>query len=879
MKEKEHYNIFDNGHTPMLIIDSDSGEIKDANRAACSYYGYGLDKLLELKITDINTLSQHEVFDEMLRARKEDRKFFRFKHRLANGEVKEVEVYSGPLADEGGRLLFSIIHDIEDKRAMEHKIKQQQSYFESLYEHCPEAIVMLDNDFRIMNINRSFERIFQYGIDEIRYKDITEVLCEKRFYDESTYFKDCIERGEFIRKEIQRKRKDGSLVEVSFLGYPIFNNGKQMGVYGFYYDMTKIKEEKKEQEKRIQMYINILRSTINTNTDTIAVFRPDFSVALVNEAGCRYFGLPNDSLEGMNWNEIIRSRFADDDHYAVKAIETKQSYSIETWFSDTDQYFYWRCDPIFNEEGELLLIVERIRDITEKKKYEEQLKAAKLRAEETSRFKSRFIASMTHEIRTPMNGIVGIIDLLQDTRLCDEQKEYLQMLKYSAGRLSSIINDVLDISKIEAGKLELRNIKFNIKKLVNDAARYFKVQAGRKGLDLNCHLAPGIPDFLMGDPDKLNQILFNLLSNAVKFTDTGRINIDIRLVASDESKVSLYFAISDTGIGIPKEKLGSVFEDFYQLENIKNRKHSGTGLGLPIARKLAQLMGSDIILESEHKKGCTFSFTVAFPVPLLQDLPVISEPDGKGHVAEVLSAFNILIVEDDSINQKILKKLLERSGINVTLAANGKEALRILEKRVFDVILMDIYMPEMNGCDTTKKIREKEAGTGRYTPIIALTAAVQYEEREKYYEAGIDDCIAKPCGRNQIYSVIARVLKSKYQTEVFSLESLVDRLEGDYELARDIIEEVVSGSYEKELFDGIEKYLKEKDLEKLSSHIHKFKGSLSHFQVGSIDEVLGEIKEKCKTSSFSDIEKLCGSLKQEYKRLKECLESCGICAK
>lgn len=755
MERIKYDNIFDNGHTPMLIIDSDTGEIKDGNRAACNFYGYTRDKLLKLKITDINTLSQEEVFEEMNKARKEDRKFFRFKHKLANGEIKDVEVYSGPISGNVGSLLFSIIHDVEDKRKMERTIRLQESYFMSLYENSPEAIAILDNEFRVISINSSFERIFQYCIDEIRNKNITDVLCEKESYDESAYFKDSITRGEFVRKDIVRRKKDGEPVEISFLGYPIISHGEQIGVYALYSDLSKINEEKREQEKKIQMYINMLED-------------------------------------------------------------------------------------------------------------------AKLKAEEASKFKTQFIANMTHEIRTPVNGIAGILELLKDAQLPDEQREYFHMLEYSVNRLSSIINDVTDISRIEAGKLELRNIEFNIRQLMNDAAAYYKVQAGRKGLDLSCSIDPELPDFLIGDPDKLNQILFNLLSNAVKYTEIGHIGIEARVAGRDADNVSVNFSVSDTGIGIPKEKSKHIFEDFFQLETINNRKYGGTGLGLSISKKLVQLMGSDIEVETKNEGGCIFSFTIEFPVPE----PREAERDNyksAGCSIGTLPELNILVAEDDSVNQKVLKGLLERAKCSVTIAANGKEALKILDKRFFDVILMDIYMPELNGFETAKLIRKSEALTDRYTPIIALTAAVQNEDREKYISAGIDDYIAKPCGREQLFDKISGVLKNRCKSKVFNLKSLMDRLEGDYSLLKDIIEEVASSEYEREFFGGIEDCIKEKDIKRLSRHIHKFRGSISHFQAGAIDEVLSEIKVKCKERDFSGIEKLCGKLRLEYIRLKECL--------
>ncbi len=762
MKEQNGYDsIFNNSHTPMLIIDSDTGGIRDGNPAACNYYGYTRDKLRGLNIADINILGQQEIFNEMQRAKKENRKYFRFTHRLSSGELRGVEVYSGPIVSADESLLFSIIHDVHYKREMEHKILLQESYFKSLFENSPEAIVMLDNGFRIISANSSFERIFQYGISEIKDRNITDILCDERLYDESTYFKDSINRGEFVRKEIQRRRKDGELIDVSFLGYPIRFDGEQIGVYGIYSDLSRIKAERREQERRIQMYI-------------------------------------------------------------------------------------------------------------------EELENAKLKAEEASRFKTQFIANMTHEIRTPMNGIVGIIELMEDTLLSEEQKEYFQLLRYSSNRLSAVINDVLDISKIEAGKLELRAVRFSIRQLVNNAARYYELQAGRKGLDVNCAIDPEIPDFLLGDPDKLNQVLFNLLSNAVKFTEMGHIDIYVKMTGRDDHNISIAFRISDTGIGIPEDKIQRIFEDFYQLETIRNRRHGGAGLGLSISSKLVKLMGSDIVVSSEIDRGSAFSFEVPFGISGLEDNPAMDAEEARELGQGAQPELNVLVVEDESVNQKILKSILEKGKCNVTVAESGKEALQILERRLFDVILMDIYMPDMNGYEAAVLIRKREAALGSYTPIIAITAAAQEEDRENYLKAGIDYCIAKPCGRDQIFSAIAGVLKSRHNSAAVCLESLIERFEGDYELLDDIIDEVVSSEYEEELFGGIEDCIKEKDPEKLSKHIHRFKGSISHFQADSVNKVLSEIMVCCKNQDFLQVEKLLGKLKLEYLRFRECLMSYHI---
>jgi len=681
-------------------------------------YEHARGRLSRLNASAGRTLSREQIYKGMKRAEKTGRKNFRFKHLLPEEGAKS-----------GETLLFSLIDDVNDKNMVEQKLQIQASYFKNLYENSPEAIAILDNDFRIISINSSFEKIFLYKIDEIIYQNITTVLCEERFYDESKYFRDCIRRGEFVRKDTMRRRKDGELIAVSFLGYPIMLNGKQIGVYVIYSDLSKI--------------------------------------------------------------------------------------------------------------------------------------------EETSKFKSQFIANMTHEIRTPMNGILGIIDLMEHTKLSSEQKEYLNMLKYSANRLSSIINNVLDISKIEAGRQEIRRDRFNIKDLINDVVRYFELQAGRKGLDMHSYVDPQIPDFLIGDPDKLNQVFFNLMANALKFTESGHIDFDVRLVGMDDENVDIRFCISDTGIGIPESERTKIFESFYQVDVSYNKKHGGAGLGLFISKKLVELMGGNIEVESECGKGSSFFFTLRHAISEVQEYKAEDTASWGRKSYGVYPSLNILIVEDDCINQKILTELLENEGCIVTVASNGREALDILENSVFDIILLDIYLPDIDGCEIAKTIRGKQMLTGRYTPIIAVTAATQITDHKKYLRAGIDDCIVKPFGKNRLCDVMAKALKEQHNKVNINLEPLVERLGGDYELLNNIIREVISIDYERELFDGMDRFIQRKDYKGLSRHIHKFKGSISYFQAGTINQIFNKLRESCKKEDHTAIVSLKELLREEYEKMKQ----------
>ncbi|HYE10617.1 MAG TPA: PAS domain S-box protein [Patescibacteria group bacterium] len=736
-------SIFHSSHTPMLIIDSKNGAIRDANPAASNYYGYTIEALRGLNISDINILSKEEIAEQMRNANKARTMYFAFKHRLYSGEIREVEVYSGPISIKGESLLLSIVHDTQYKKEMEQKINIQESYFQSLFEHSPDAIAILDIEFRIININKSFERIFQYTIDEIKYRNVTEVMCDERMYNESTYFKDSVTRGEFVRKETQRKRKDGKLVDISFLGYPIMYNGEQIGVYAVY------------------------------------------------------------------------------------------------------------------------------TDITENKLYEEELKKAKFKAEEASKFKTQFIANVAHEIRTPMNGIVGIIDLLDDNLLTSEHKEYFNMLRYSVERLSSIISDVMDIAKIEAGKLSIRKAGFNLKRLLHDVGTYFKIQAKKKNLQLILKTDAAIPDYLLGDADKLNQILFNLLSNAIKFTEQGFIGLEVVASNEDEEYIDIHFSVNDTGIGIPEDKVNSLFEDFSQLDSASTKKYGGVGLGLAITKRLIELMDGNIEVITEYGKGSTFSFNLKYKI-VESKKNMLSNHENKT-VSDKLSKAKILVIEDESINQHIIKSLLRKKYCNVTIANNGKDALEILKTQFFDIILMDIFMPEIDGLELTGMIRRKEKTMGIYTPIIAITAAIMNETNKMYDHTEIDGYIAKPFRKEQLYSVIEHALQKRNKNMVYDLKPILGILDGDHMLLRELANEISGSQYEEEFLGKIEKYIVHKDLENLAKQVHKFKGSISHFQIEAINHILNEIKDSCERKDFNSLYRLLSQLKDEYLELKKFL--------
>jgi signal transduction histidine kinase/CheY-like chemotaxis protein len=403
------------------------------------------------------------------------------------------------------------------------------------------------------------------------------------------------------------------------------------------------------------------------------------------------------------------------------------------------------------------------KDIEEKNetlKYKNlELIEAKEKAESASQAKQKFLSNISHEIRTPLNAIIGLSEILMMENPKEEQVDLLKSIKFSGENLLVLINDILDFSKIEEGKIIIETTPFNIKHLLDNLKNTFKVKANSKRLKFSLQVDPDIPATLTGDPHRLSQILINLIDNALKFTEKGAINLDVGTVRKTESHIEINFSVKDTGIGISKGEQERIFERFEQAKTDTSRKFGGSGLGLAIIRNLLKLQGTDIQVNSAPGKGSEFYFNLKFGISRGEDS--VPEPAKyKAKKPSELSSVHILLVEDNEMNMKVAKRFLERWEYDIDTAENGLEALKKYKTKNYDLILMDLHMPEMDGWEATKAIRKSNKVNSKNVPIIALTADVMIEDLTKLYDMGMNDYITKPFKADELKSKIEKYLRT-----------------------------------------------------------------------------------------------------------------------
>ena len=890
------------------------------------------------------------------------------------------------------------------------EVEAAKARFAGILDISQDAIVSVDAKKRITLFNQGAEKIFGYNACEVLNQPIEILIPESEPITEFAIVNEASSSPERSR-EVFARRKNGSSfpaeVTMSWV-----NLGNQVVRTALLRDITR-----RQQAEEISAF---LISIVNSSEGAIIGNTLDGVIASWNRGAEKLYGYtaaeaigkPISMLAPLNLNyelakllEQIRKGIHIDRYEMVRIRKDGSRVDVSLTVS-----------PIRDSSGKLLGMSTIAQDITERKRMEEQLAQSHEAALEATRLKSEFLANMSHEIRTPMNGVIGMTDLLLDSDLNPAQREVGEVIQSSARALLTLLNDILDFSKIEAGKLEFATADFSLRDCLSGTLKAPAIRAHAKALDLAYYISPEVPDNLIGDPDRLRQIVINLVSNAIKFTEQGEVLIQVDKKWQSDTEIFLQFSVTDTGIGLAPEKQKSIFEAFVQADNSTTRRYGGTGLGLSISSRLVEMLNGKIWVESEPGKGSAFRFTARFDLQKeqparisslvpesLRNLPVliverndltrklIEEMCGnwrmqptsvadayealeklqKAHQAGkafpliivdsslleksanrlseeicqhpelvphvilltstlvsvhdkqvsktlqhcssltkpvkpsdllnlIMSAFKlqparqgapfngriqpdergaalrILVAEDNPVNQLVVRKILEKRGHQVTIADNGKIALDALAREVFDIVLMDIEMPEMNGIETTLAIRRKEQISGHHQPIMALTAHAMKEDSERFLAAGMDDYLSKPIEPNdllyKIDCLVSKVPRSSAATKVKSngpqlmqrkieLSKVLEYTEGDMELLQNIIRLFLK-TYPGMLTE-IRQTIADNNGDGLARAAHSFKGIGGYFLTASDLSIVKSLERMGRELDLQNAKAMLMSLEQE----------------
>ncbi len=778
--------LFD--ETVIAYHDIDAkGNIRRVNRAECDMLGYETKELVgrpvwEFVEPEIQADTRASVLAKL--ARQEPIAPFQRVYLTRSGKRITLEIHSSLLFDENGRVtgIRSAHLDVSRRIRAESALRESRHEFEEMANTVPIMLWMTGSDGQLSYINKrwldltgsSYQEAMGGGWrNSIHPEDLARMinLPSVRAVAEGA-----------LQVEYRLRRFDGQYRWIIGNGVPRYSSsGEFEGYIGSAVDVT----ERRQSEERLRLLesvvVNATEGIMITDFDIEA---PGPRILYVNESFTRVTGYSLEEVRGKS-PRMLQGPLTDKKPLAMVRSAMAQGKPIQVEllnYRKNGAPFWNEMDivPVANGNGAYSHCIALQRDVTERKRVENEiqryarelkqknqaLQSALVGAQESTELKSRFLANMSHEIRTPMNGIVGMIGLLLTTRLNGEQTEYVEAVQQSASSLLVLINDILDLSRIEAGKLELDCVSFDLKAMVEEAVSLLAIMARTKGLSISREIAADIPQCVYGDPVRIRQVITNLVGNAVKFTEAGGVTVAVQPIGQSSGGISIRMAVTDTGIGIPPEQCAQLFHRFSQTDNSSTRKYGGSGLGLAISRQLVELMGGEIGVRTEPGSGSTFWFTVPLRTTADQAERSSEVPPPVREKPSSVNQTRVLVAEDNEINKRIALRILEKSGYAAEAVGNGRLAVEALQNGHYDLVLMDVQMPEMDGMEATAAIRKLDSAV-RGIPIIAMTANAMAGDRERCLAAGMDDYISKPVNMPLLRSTLERWAKRKVTTPEF----------------------------------------------------------------------------------------------------------------
>ncbi|WP_030073424.1 PAS domain-containing hybrid sensor histidine kinase/response regulator [Halomonas alkaliantarctica] len=743
-KTRELQSFFD--VSPSLIcITTLGGQFLTVNQAWKRLLGFAEDELVGTFFLTLVHPEDLEITRAAIADLQEGRVVSDFvnRYRHKNGDFRYIEWCATSREDQ----IYATANDVTSRIALEQQIAKEKAYLQLIIDSLPSPIFAKDWQGRHTLANSNVATLFGTTPEEMLGRTDWQMPIDKAL----------AAKFQLDDREVMRSGKHKVVAEE--LMYDTLGNKhwyqvikvplmceapvKERQVVGIATDITERKDKEQQLKRQEQLY----RSLVESQLDLIVRVDSLNQFTFVNDVYCDLFGKTKNELIGKSFVLLVHDDDMGDTIAAIKRLKNAPHRTHVEHRAMTRQgwrWLSWEGSAILDNDGNMLEIQAVGRDIT-------ALKLAQQRAQSASHAKSQFLANMSHEIRTPLNAIIGFSELLTQSPLTKEQQEWLENISTASHLLLSIVNDVLDYSKIEAGKLELESLPFSIEQLITQQSALFTLSAQDKGLTFHMWREGDFSTVLLGDAMRLGQVLTNLVGNAIKFTQHGSVELCFRAVRTQDNKCQLTIDVKDTGIGITAAQKSRLFDAFTQADSSISRRFGGTGLGLVICRRLIKQMGGTLGVSSEKGVGSCFSIKLT--------LPIASQPEAQARQSPPLNTHNlvgkrVLLAEDNPVNQALTRRLLEDLGLEVIVVNNGCEALEQLQKRDVELILMDLQMPEMDGFEAARRIRRKN----NTLPIIALSAAVLDEERQNALSAGMNEHLAKPINSQQLAAAVVRWL-------------------------------------------------------------------------------------------------------------------------
>ncbi|HET6771127.1 MAG TPA: PAS domain S-box protein [Actinomycetota bacterium] len=981
--------------SPTAIITIDTSEnVTSWNPAAEALFGYTAGEAIGRNIDGL-VANREEVREEALdlsrRIAREEVRIITRRTRK-DGSLVDVEVTGAPI-HVGGKLvgMYALFHDITE-------LQEKRRYFQSIVEISPAAIVVTDPESKVVSWNPAAEKLFGYTTEEAVGRLLDDLVATRpELNDEAVAYSQASLRGERVQAISHRTRKDGSLVDVQLVSAPVVGGEEPIGFLAIYHDISEIQRQKRYYE-----------ALVESSPVAIALLDPEGTVHSWNPAAERLFWYSAEEAIGQHVDDLVAASEeirAEARDYTGRGMAGELVHAItrrtrkDRSMVDVEMF----SAPVI-VAGEPAGIYAMYHDISE-------LQHARRDAEAATQAKSAFLATMSHEIRTPLNAVIGMTGLLLDTVLGAEQRNYVEVIRNSGDALLAVINDILDFSKIEAGRLDLESVPFDLRECVESALELLAAGALKKGLDVAYELDPGVPRALVGDPTRVRQIMINLLNNAVKFTERGEVVLTVGAdPLRDDGSVNegrrpyrLHFAVRDTGIGIPEDRMERLFESFSQVDPSTTRRYGGTGLGLAISKRLAEQMGGTMWAESKTGEGSTFHFTIEAEsaaaslrayegggVPQLEgrrvlivddnatnrhiltrqtqswgmlpreigspaealdwvrrgdpfdlaildmqmpemdgfmlareirrlrdarSLPLVmltslgrleqeaedvefaafltkpikpsqlfdtvmtalgaesprEEPSAVGEEADApmaeLTPLRLLVVEDNAVNQQLALLMLQKVGYRADVAANGVEALEAVERQPYDVVLMDVEMPEMDGLEATRRIHQRLPKEQR-PHIIAVTANAMAGERELCLQAGMDDYITKPIRIEKLAAALAKATPRAGAAETALDPAVIERMVasfGDDGGVAELIDTFLD--HVPEQLATLRTAVEVGDADEARRGAHTLKSNAATFGASSLAELCRELEAAAKANTLGDAADVVTRIQTELQRV------------